>query len=299
MPVPQDLRPARRRSLTPYVWIWVSVGTAALAYLVLLGTQPELMARLSQQASTERVDNSQQRDLTRAVADIEPMRQTVGQLRMDVAKIKSVVEENFKGDKIVEQRLSVVEQTISIQNPAEQTTGEAPGSNSPQKSASVQPTVLNAQQQNQDSLETSSISRSGSTANATATDVIETAAITQKQVETVVVPTPVRKPKVPTQLAAASVPAPTSATGVRLAIGPSIAALQLNWRLLSDRNKDAIGHLKPRYTVSGPSNNKTYELVAGPIGTEVQAEIVCSVLSQRGYPCKVGTYSGSALPPPI
>ena len=90
---------------------------------------------------------------------------------------------------------------------------------------------------------------------------------------------------------------PPKSVGVQLVTGPSVASLQLNWSVLADRNKDALGHLQPRYTSRGKPSKPTYDLVVGPLGSTQQAEIICKVLGQRGHSCKVGTFRGNVLPP--
>ncbi len=84
--------PARRRILTPYVMIWLAIASFALAYLALLGLKPHMFAS----AGTSAADIEQKlaqtrRDMERGLADLDPLRRTVGEVKMDVANLKVAV----------------------------------------------------------------------------------------------------------------------------------------------------------------------------------------------------------------
>lgn len=120
------------------------------------------------------------------------------------------------------------------------------------------------------------------------------------------VPVPAKRPKLET----ASVerkPAPaidfgpavvTSAArpiGVRIATGPSVDSLRLSWSALSDRHGSSLRSLKPRYMTGIGATGLTYDLVAGPLATEQEANLLCQRLAASGVRCTIGEYTGNAL----
>jgi hypothetical protein len=97
---------------------------------------------------------------------------------------------------------------------------------------------------------------------------------------------------------ATKAPAPKPAKspiGVLLATGPSVDALRLNWSILTDRHKDAVKNLNPRYVVSGNADDRSYGLVAGPVASTTEAASVCKEMEKRGVPCEISLYRGNAL----
>jgi hypothetical protein len=281
MPLPQPPRPAKRKTLTPYVSVWVVLGGFALAYLTLLGLRPDALGRFS--SATDGADQEAvtlQRNVERALADLDPLRNSLGEMKLDVANLKARMETTAERNSQLENQLA------SLQKSASKTPAG--------------PQLLNGRQEQADPIDTASVSRPAIAMAAAQSSAVSTPAARPKSVEK---KAPVKAPakKVAAKKTPAKKKAPTKeqpkSVGVQLATGPSVASLQLNWSVLADRNKDALGHLQPRYTTRGQSSKRTYDLVAGPLGSKQQAEIVCKVLGQRGHSCKVGTYGGNVLPP--
>ena len=289
MSLPQPLKLKKRKTLTPYVSAWVVLGGFALAYLTLLGLRPDALAELSSTGTAA----SQQRDIERALADLDPLRNTLGEMKMDVANLKTELQVAADRHAEVANRLNVLEGTGGSKTSNARTV-KPTNHKSAEAGSGVQ--ILNGKNGAQvNPIDTASVSRPAIALAATQPSL---AARGQPVKKKVIVKTPVKKVPVK-KVAARKVPAkkPPKTVGVQLATGPSIASLQLNWSVLADRNNDALGHLQPRYTTSGKPSKKTYDLVAGPLGTAQQAEIICKVLGERGHSCKVGAYRGSVLPP--
>ncbi len=308
MSLPQPPKPTKRKTLTPYVAVWVVLGGFALAYLTLLGLRPDALAGLKPAAGTaDREVVALQRDVTRALADLDPLRNTLGKMKLDVTNLKTGMQAAADRDAQIAKRLNVLEGTsnsktpnAALPDPVRQKGADAGGG--------VQ--MLNGSQAQTDAIDTASISRPAIALAATQPSTIAPAAVKPQPVKkkvpvkapaTVPVKAPAKVPvKAPVKTAAvkkAPAKEPPKVVGVQLATGPSVASLQLNWSVLADRNKDALGHLQPRYTTRGRPSKRTYDLVAGPLGSAQQAEIVGKVLSARGHSCKVGTYRGNVLPP--
>ena len=287
MPLPQPPKPTKRRTLNPYVSVWVVLGGFALAYLTLLGLRPDALGGLS--AATGAADQDAvnlQRHVTRALADLDPLRNTLGEMKMDVANLKSQMQATADRNAQLDRQLTTLQRTAS----------KAPDNVS---GAAAGPQLLNGKQAQANPIDTASISRP---AIALAAIQPSTLAPPAAKPRTAKKKAPVKAPV--KKVAAKKAPAkkapakkPPKSVGVQLATGPSVASLQLNWSVLADRNKDALGHLQPRYTSRGKPSKRTYDLVVGPLGTTQQAEIICKVLGQRGHSCKVGTFRGNVLPP--
>lgn len=282
MPLPQPPKPTKRRTLNPYVSVWVVLGGFALAYLTLLGLRPDALGGLS--AATGAADQDAvnlQRDVTRALADLDPLRNSLGEMKMDVANLKSQMQATADRNWQLERQLTTLQRTASTE--PDNVSGAAAG-----------PQMLNGKQVQANPIDTASVSRPAiAFAAIQSSTLARPAAKPRKAKKKAPVKAPVKK------VAAKKLPAkkPTKSVGVQLATGPSVASLQLNWSVLADRNKDTLGHLQPRYTTRGKPSKRTYNLVAGPLGSTQQAEIICKVLGQRGHSCKVGTFRGSVLPP--
>jgi hypothetical protein len=262
--------------------VWVVLGGFALAYLTLLGLRPDALGGLN--AATGATDQGAvnlQRDVTRALADLDPLRNALGEMKMDVANLKSQMQATADHNAQLERQLTTLQQTAS----------KAPDNVS---GAAAGPQLLNGKKAQANPIDTASISRPAiALAAIQPSTVAQPAAKPRTAKKKAPVKAPVKK------VAAKKAPAkkPPKSVGVQLATGPSVASLQLNWSVLADRNKDALGHLQPRYTSRGKPSKRTYDLVVGPLGSTQQAEIICKVLGQRGHSCKLGTFRGNVLPP--
>ena len=282
MPLPQPPKPTKRRTLNPYVSVWVVLGGFALAYLTLLGLRPDALGGLSAAIGAADQDAvTLQRDVTRALADLDPLRNSLGEMKMDVANLKSQMQATADRNAQLERQLTTLQRTASTE--PDNVSGAAAG-----------PQMLNGKQVQTNPIDTASVSRP---AIAFAAIQYSTLAPPAAKPRTAKKKAPVKVPV--KKVAAKKLPAkkPPKSVGVQIATGPSVASLQLNWSVLADRNKDTLGHLQPRYTTRGKPSKRTYNLVAGPLGSTQQAEIICKVLGQRGHSCKVGTFRGSVLPP--
>ena len=90
MSVLPSIAPARRRTFTPYVIGYLVSALLALAYLVFLGVRPDLVAMWRDKpndAQTAIVET--QRNVERALADLDPIKQGVGEMKMEVDNMKT------------------------------------------------------------------------------------------------------------------------------------------------------------------------------------------------------------------
>lgn len=280
MSVLPSQKPARHRVFTPYVLLWVVAAGLATAYLALLGLRPEIFAS----AGKSDIDIAKElaetkRDVSRAFADLDPVRSTVGEMKLDVANLKVGSKEIMGHVSDLNERVTALEnsaakapEVASSSEPAK--VAAAPGAAAPPK---PKPDPRRATGNNSTSV--APASQGGPhVINGNKSAGIETGSIDKK---------PKAKPK-----AASEAGGPV---GVLLATGPSVDSLRLNWTILNDRHADAVKSLKPRYVVSGKADKRVYSLVAGPVASREQARSLCREMTEKGLACEVSIYRGNAL----
>jgi hypothetical protein len=259
MSLHSPIAPARRRTFTPYVLLYLLAASLAVAYLTFLGARPDLVALWRDnpsEAQTAIVET--QRTVERALADIDPLKQGLGEMKMDVANVKAGMQEAVERDRILLEKVETLERSAH----APDKVAAAPEQPAPAKKQVV----------------------------AKAPDVVPTAAASAA-------PKPATVPAIETgsiekKAAAPPKPAPV---GVLLATGPSLDALRLSWTILNDRHSTTVKLLQPRYVVSGKADERTYGLVAGPLETVAAAKAVCKTMTDNGMPCEVSQYRGNAF----
>jgi hypothetical protein len=264
MSLHSPIAPARRRTFTPYVLLYLLAASLAVAYLTFLGARPDLVALWRDkpsEAQTAIVET--QRTVERALADIDPLKQGLGEMKMDVANVKAGMQEAAERDRILLEKVETLERTA----------------HAPDKVAAAAPTAQPAAAKKQvvaKAPEAAAVVTTTATTNQkpAPSTAIETGSIEQKKA------------------AAPPKPAPV---GVLLATGPSLDALRLSWTILNDRHSTTVKSLQPRYVVSGKADERTYGLVAGPLETVAAAKAVCKTMTDNGMPCEVSQYRGNAF----
>jgi hypothetical protein len=284
MSVLQTYGPVRRRILTPYVLVWVAAAALATGYLALLGVRPDIFARSRTDVAQELAQTK--REVSRAMADLDPLRRTVGEIKLDVANLKFGAKELATHQNEINDRVTALEAGAPQARVGEAAT-EAPAA--PAAAAAKKPAAAKAATKTGAAAPVPAIpgtkvingykASPESVANAPA----ETGSIADQA-----------HPKVAAVHKPATPPKP-AAVGVLLATGPSVDALRLNWTILKDRHSDVVKSLSPRYVVSGPADKRTYSLVAGPISSAEQAKSVCRSMAEKGAACEVANYRGNAL----
>jgi len=259
MSVLPSIAPARRRTFTPYVLGYLVSALLALAYLVFLGVRPDVVAMWRDKpddAQTVLVET--QRNVERALADLDPIKQGVGEMKMDVDNMKTGMQEAMERDRLLLQKVETLERNVAQ---ASDKVAAAPAA--PKKVAAA-------------------------TAPAATKPATPAAAKTEsapvKNIET----GSIEQPK-------ATAPMKPAPVGVLLATGPSLDSLRLSWQILNDRHGSTMQQLQPRYVVSGKADERTYGLVAGPLANVAAAKDVCKTMSDNGISCEVSQYRGNAF----
>jgi hypothetical protein len=308
MSVLQSYGPVRRRMLTPYLLIWVVAAALATAYLALLGVKPEFFAHPSNTADLAQQLVQTKRDVTRAVADLDPLRQTVGEMKLDVTNLQYAAKEAAAHGAALDERVSALE-TSSTKRPEMARIGEAT-TDSAQVPAAVPPAptkdprkaVAKAPKPAAVVAPLSSAPKNAKMINGATKQApipSETGSIEHgangSPVKTAQAGAHTKTAAVAHPGAVAVKPPAKGPVGLVLATGPSVDALKLNWTILNDRHGDSVRGLTPHYTVSGPANNRVYSLVVGPVASAEQAKSLCQTMEQKGMTCSVSAYRGSAL----
>jgi hypothetical protein len=112
MSLHSPIAPARRRTFTPYVMLYLLAASLAVAYLTFLGARPDLVALWRDkpsEAQTAIVET--QRTVERALADIDPLKQGLGEMKMDVANVKAGMQEAVERDRILLEKVETLERT--------------------------------------------------------------------------------------------------------------------------------------------------------------------------------------------
>lgn len=260
MSVDSAIGPARRRTFTPYVLLYVLAACLAGAYLVFLGVRPDLIAMWrAKPDETKTALIETQRHVEKAIAELDPLKQGVGEVKQEVDMIKVGLQEGAERDRILLEKVETLERAAT--SPPDKVATAAPAAKKPAaatataKAAAPAPKAPAAQ---------APAAKQG----------IETGSIEQK---------PAAAPVKPAQV------------GVLLATGPSLDSLRLSWTILNDRAADTVQSLHPRYVVSGKDSERTFGLIAGPLETVADAKAVCKSMTDRGMACEVSQYRGNAF----
>lgn len=114
MSVDSSIAPARRRTFTPYVMLYLLAAGVASAYLVFLGMRPDLVAMWSSKPDETRAALAEtQRHVERALADIDPLKQGVGEVKGEVAGVKAGLEEAAMRDRILLEKVEALERATA------------------------------------------------------------------------------------------------------------------------------------------------------------------------------------------
>lgn len=249
--------PARRRTFTPYVMLYLLAAVLAAAYLVFLGVRPDLVALWRAKPDTTQAAIAETKQVAeRALSEIDPLKQGVGQVQAEVASLQSGLQEAAERDRAILDKVATLERAAT--QPADKVAA-----------APAQPAAAAKKQVVAKAPEPAAKAAPAPAAK------IETGSIEQKK--------------------AAAAPVKPTPVGVLLATGPSVDSLRLSWTILNDRHADAVRALHARYVVSGKDNERTYGLVAGPLETVADAKAVCKTITEAGMQCEVSQFRGNAF----
>jgi hypothetical protein len=274
------------RFIRVYLLTWGLLAAGGLTYLASLAWHVDFnLPQRQQQAAQPAVDPEQGlRVANRALAEIDNVQHTVGEMQKDLGRLKETVGQRDVQDKESQSRLAALEERVS-------TLATPP----------VVVTVPSAKQKSADKAKTAAEKRAS---EQRATSRIITV-VEEPKPEPPAAATP---PAAPPKLETGSIPAapPTITFGepevtpvrqaytVQLGIGPSLDALRMSWLALRDQHGDALASLQPRF-VAPRNGTGPYRLVAGPLTSKADADKVCAEMSMGHDTCFATTALGQPL----
>lgn len=264
--------PARSRRFTMYSLIWAGAALVSLLYLVMLATQPALVADVLGPDGSTAQNDSTQKALEETVAELQTLRGTMDAFRNELIEVRAQVSNQSDVTRELATRLATLEA-----EPAD-----------PQKVAAAEP-----EPKGKDTAAARKAARETKEAaakKAAPKREIETGSVAQPAAGAITFGPPVVTP-------AATPPpaAPASQIGVQIATGPSVDSLRLSWTLLNERHGTTLRALEPRYTTDLSGSERSYDLVVGPVASVDEARRLCQELALRATPCTVSRFTGDAL----
>ena len=308
--------PRRKRGLVrPYLIVWIVLALAAVGYLGVVAARPDLVARyLPAFDAGDQSFREAQKSAMRAVADVQNVRQNVGQLQAEVARLRSDLRVQQENSIALAKRTAVLEDRMTSAaaeppEPEKQPVAEAPAARpstvataplkrvetastaAPSKRAETKApeqrmagvTVVGGPRAALPPLEAELLNSTGGAPAPSPS--IETGSLNKA---------PEAAPQKPVSFGPATVKPQPRPIGIELASATSIEALRLSWSVLADRH-GTLKNLEARYVSGGETGTPSYDLVAGPFKTTADARKACKELSAQGSPCKVGPFLGNAL----
>lgn len=267
---------AKRRIFTPVAMAWSVAGALSAAYIVTLLVAPGWLDDI-RSSTLDPQTNQGQRAAARLAGEISALRDSVSQIQLDLAKVKTDTAAFSEREKVLTSQIVALEQKASpvTAGDIQATAPIAPASATQAAAPAPAPPAANgvavALDPASTALETGSVetaAKSKAVAAASADGIAFGPAVVK--------------------------PAPKK-LGVKLSNGASLDALRLSWSLLAERHGDALKNLEARYTASGDAANPSYDLIAGPLKSAAEANKVCKALAARNVPCKVGDFTGDTL----
>jgi hypothetical protein len=315
---PQKLRKAP--IFTAYEVVWSTLGTLALGVLMVLALAPDWLDDLKPASfSADPQSNQAQRASARLAADVNALKQSVAQVQLDLAQVKTDVASNSEQQRYVATQVTTLESRLGAgpstpqieatagaapaaptQAPAHQQVQTLRGYATPKEATAAAapiPAAPSAEAAAEPTPPAASSAHAPKVINADAS-VISTGLTTGTVSDVGNVPA-----NAPTTTAASNAisfgpavvkPAPKP-LGIKLASGASVDSLRLSWSLLADKHSEALKSLEARFVTGGDVQNPNFDLVAGPIKSKAQANKVCKDLAAKGVPCTVGAFGGEAL----
>jgi hypothetical protein len=280
--LPQPAPPqGKSRFFTTGVLLWSSLAAASLVYLLLLATQPDMVARyLGAGASGASAETDAATHAAKqAVADVHTLRDTVDLFRNELIEIRAQVSSQTDSNRELLSRIAALEtsppdtqhaakdakETVKVQNTKASAKIAPPAKTA---AAKVKKEQEHAAAAHEPGLETGSVAQPGAAAIAFGTPTVTSTALPSGNGKMI---------------------------GVQIATGPSVDSLRLNWALLTDRHGEALRAYQPRYVAGPPGAEPSYDLVVGPLASVQDATRLCQELAMKATPCSVSRYTGDAL----
>lgn len=299
--------------LTPIVVVWSISAVLSASYLAVLAVAPEWLGDLTP-ASSRMVDtaksSSPSETESRLVAEVSDLRAEVKELnsrladvRRDTETVKSQISDEVGALKAAFAGQSAPVATEVAANPAPATATGSATVPPPLRRPALAPAAPAgaASASDAEALKTtgSVVPKVINGASGPATANVETGSVTTTaksaqpaaaQNDPVTFGAPIVTRPVATQPVASS-----SSLGVVISNADTVDGLRLSWSALTDRYGSELGNLQPRYMLSTDPSAGSFDLVAGPISSQSDANELCRKMQAQKLTCRVGTFAGNAL----
>ncbi len=279
----------RTRLPLPYIGLWAVLASVSAGYLALMAVHPELAQSLLP-ATSAHEDRRLHSAVSLTMSGLGEVKQAITEIQHDVQALRNasaLQDEREKGLLVrvitLETAARAPEATASLPDasdpavipPAPVKAAAPPTAKPASKAAGAEPTARPK------AAKSAEVARPAMT-----TGGIETSAAAKT------VPPAAAKDTISGQ-ATGWLPKPPVA--VRIAAGPSLDALRLSWMTLQEANASTLKPLQPRYQTTGKDGSKTFNLLAGPVGSAEDAERLCDRLRAKSVPCGVAPFQGEPL----
>lgn len=304
--------PARRatRLTTIYVAGWGILAAVAVGYLVVLAIRPDVGAGIITRITPAQPEPTQvQRTLSKALADLQSVRQSVSEAWTQIGTLKDAVsKQDDQGQAVAAlgQEVSGLRNSIAGQDERGRVLAA--------RLAAVEARQVGgdgAANQVHASLQSSDLPRGAAReiAGATITGSVDErharAPRAEARASTAAQSSDRAEPKHAAAAAVFGAPkvvsvvpkAPVIAgpVGLQLATAATADALRLSWLRISSGHKEMLQGLEPRFIEAKTAKGAIYRLIAGPVGTSEHAVQLCADLKSRKVTCAVAAYKGEPL----
>jgi hypothetical protein len=276
-----------RRFIKVYLITWGLLAVGAVAYLTLLAFPQPASTPVAAAAKLEPAKDAPAEG--KALAEVRSVRGSLSEIRKDVTQLQEAVGERVVNEKVVQSRLTALEERVATIDPdqPQPPPASAPGAKAPDKTARkpFEPhTTADILAKTKDE-----------PAAATKADAPAQPPFVPLETGSIASAAPKAAPAAEIVFGEAVVtPAPRPDFAVQLAAGPSLQALRQSWDRLVERHGGSLGSLKPR-VVAPRSEGGAYRLLAGPVPSKADADKVCATLAVGPKGCFATEYAGQPL----
>jgi hypothetical protein len=255
---------------------WGLLAVGALGYLTMLAFPPQAAAP-PPRADLDAAKSGQA--VAKVVAEVRSVQGSLSEVRKDVSQLKDAMGERVEKEKVVDSRLTALEERVATVDPAQTPPAAKVLDKTARKLPETHTTADILARTHQEAPPPAK-------ADTPPAAPIETGSIaSQKEVQKeIVFGEAVVTPAAP----------PQKNFAVHLAARPSLEELRQSWGELVGRHRSTLAALKPR-VVAPRGEGGTYRLLAGPVPSKADADRLCREIGAAPKACFATAYTGAPL----